>query len=310
METCPVCRKRLALRRRAGDKKIEIRCELCGNVLLSSTDDSNLIKAAQAADPRLAAWIRAQNFSGNDPAEIVDLKVLLDNLPLYKVMEKQIVLLRVIEKKTLRPGFEVKISNYNDYPLAWADNSEELYYHLVCLEQRNLITLVKSDKEEADLVVVITGDGWEKLDQYSSKPAFPDQVFVAMSFKKTFNKIWEKGIEPAINRAGYKALRVDKEPHLDRIDAKIISDIKDSLFVVADVTGQKQGVYFEAGFAIGLGRRVIWSVREDELKRVHFDTRQYNHIIWKTPVDLCDQLYYRICAVIGKGKAVKTGPEA
>lgn len=61
--------------------------------------------------------------------------------------------------------------------------------------------------------------------------------------------------------------RVDKEPHIDRIDAKIIADIKDSLFLVADVTRQKQGVYFEAGFALGLKLPVISSVREDDLKK-------------------------------------------
>ena len=40
------------------------------------------------------------------------------------------------------------------------------------------------------------------------------------------------------------------------------------------------------------------------LKNVHFDTNQYNLIIWKTPDDLEDQLYDFICAIIGKGKEV------
>jgi hypothetical protein len=43
-----------------------------------------------------------------------------------------------------------------------------------------------------------------------------------------------------------------------------------------------------------LERPVIWSCREDDLASVHFDTRQYNHIVWKEPVDLRTQLTDRI----------------
>ena len=121
-----------------------------------------------------------------------------------------------------------------------------------------------------------------------------------MSFDKSLDALWENGIKIAVERAGYKPHRVDKEPHLDRIDAKIIADIKDSAFMIADVTQQKQGVYFEAGYALGLKRPIIWCVREDDLDNVHFDTRQYNHVVWKTAEDLQEQLYNLICAVLGK----------
>lgn len=70
--------------------------------------------------------------------------------------------------------------------------------------------------------------------------------------------------------------------------------------MIADVTEQKQGVYFEAGYALGLGIPVIWSCRKDDLKNVHFDTRQYNHILWESEEDYAEKLYNFICAIIGK----------
>ena len=79
-----------------------------------------------------------------------------------------------------------------------------------------------------------------------------------------------------------------------------MTEIKNSRFVVADVTDQRPGVYFEAGYAMGLGLPVIWSVREDDLQKVHFDTRQYNHIVWRAAVDFVQQLYNRVSAVIGR----------
>ena len=150
--------------------------------------------------------------------------------------------------------------------------------------------------------VIIPPQGWDYLDKYCLEPAFMDQVFVAMSFSKELVPIWEKGIEPAVKKAGYKPYRVDKKPYLGRIDAKIMTEIRNSRFLIADVTEQKQGVYFEAGFAKGLGRPVIWTVRKDDLKNVHFNTRQYNHIVWENLEELKERLYYLICDTVGKNK--------
>ena len=60
---------------------------------------------------------------------------------------------------------------------------------------------------------------------------------------------------------------------------------------------------YMAGFAKGLGHEVLWSVREDHLADVHFDTRQYNFIRWQTN-DLpgfAKALRNRIEATVGKG---------
>jgi hypothetical protein len=39
-------------------------------------------------------------------------------------------------------------------------------------------------------------------------------------------------------------------------------------------------------------------VREDHLSSVHFDTRQYSHIVWKDEDDLYSKLFNRIRATI------------
>jgi hypothetical protein len=73
--------------------------------------------------------------------------------------------------------------------------------------------------------------------------------------------------------------------------------------VVADFTGQRGGVYFEAGLAFGLSKQVIWTVRKDEVSKLHFDTRQFNHIVW-SPNELPQfrvALRNRIEATLGKG---------
>ena len=80
-----------------------------------------------------------------------------------------------------------------------------------------------------------------------------------------------------------------------------IAEIRRSRFVVADYTGHRGGVYFEAGFALGLGLTVIPTCRNDEISELHFDIKHLNTLGWQTPAELADKLNKRIRAVIGAG---------
>jgi nucleoside 2-deoxyribosyltransferase len=91
---------------------------------------------------------------------------------------------------------------------------------------------------------------------------------------------------------------VDRKEHNEDINDFMIAEIRKSKFMVADFTDHKHGVYFEAGMMMGLGRPVIFTCREDQLGKAHFDTRQYSHIIWNTPEELREKLKRRIQATI------------
>ena len=84
-----------------------------------------------------------------------------------------------------------------------------------------------------------------------------------------FNDVYEKAIEPGVRDAGYEALRIDRKEHNNKIDDEIIAEIRRSRFVIADFThgdqGVRGGVYYEAGFARGLGLEVISTCRQDLL---------------------------------------------
>ncbi len=131
------------------------------------------------------------------------------------------------------------------------------------------------------------------------------QGFAAMWFDDEMNAAYDNGIEPAIRDAGYKPVRIDRKPDVNKIDDEIIAEIRRSRFLVADFThgteGARGGVYFEAGFAFGLGIPVIYTCRDDAIGEVHFDTRQYHHTMWSRPEDLRRNLKNRILALIGEG---------
>jgi nucleoside 2-deoxyribosyltransferase len=124
------------------------------------------------------------------------------------------------------------------------------------------------------------------------------QVFVAMSFDSSLDGAWADGLKLGIEDCGYEALRVDRKQHNEKICDVIIAEIRKSKFLVADFTLHRNGVYFESGMMMGLGRPVIFTCRKDDLGNAHFDTRQYNHIEWETPAELREKLKSRIQATI------------
>ena len=138
-------------------------------------------------------------------------------------------------------------------------------------------------------------------EEMASSRTTSSQAFVAMWFAPEMTQVFEHGFEPAIRGAGYEAIRIDRMEHDGKIDDRIIAEIRRSSFVVADFTGHRGGVYYEAGFAHGLGRRVIFTCREDHLKELHFDIRQYNTLIWTEPATLVKPLQNRILAIFGAG---------
>jgi nucleoside 2-deoxyribosyltransferase len=153
-----------------------------------------------------------------------------------------------------------------------------------------------------------TARGWLRIEELVTRLPDTSQAFVAMWFNPATELAYKEGIEPAIAQLGYRAVRIDRKEHVNKIDDEIIAEIRRSKFLVADFTCEKEkvrgGVYFEAGFAMALQMPVIWTCSKDSLADVHFDTRQYNHIIWETPEKLREALMARIGAVIGGGPLI------
>jgi nucleoside 2-deoxyribosyltransferase len=116
-----------------------------------------------------------------------------------------------------------------------------------------------------------------------------------MAFADELVPAFDDGIEPGVVQdCGLRIVRLDRVEHNELVNDLMLAEIRRCQFLVADVTLHRTGVYFEAGFALGLGRTVIWCCRNGSKLEEHFDTRQYPHIIWTTPQELRQRLRDRI----------------
>jgi len=202
-----------------------------------------------------------------------------------------------LARKSRHPGDPVFVSAEHDWPLLFAEHPETLRFMLNHMVQSGFLDQV-TGFDQGGGSYRLTVRGWERIEQLRQVRAESRQAFVAMWFDPGLNEAWEKGLKPAIEDAGYSPVRVDLAQFNEKIDDYIVAQIRRSRFLVVEVTGHRQAVYFEAGFAMGLGLPVIFTCRKDHLQKCNFDTRQYNHIVWESPEDLREKLKNRIDATI------------
>jgi hypothetical protein len=318
---CPICTLDCQLDIKGQDA--DVTCSRCGKFIAGAgldlrtrsftsvpkflvdkgADPRDTTKVGELLAPYLSIYIREQTATGFRPVEIDigsarKLEEQAETYAYTPIGAKPGKLLRLLEKRSL-PGQQICLDLELDYPAAHALNAAEARFYLQALQKDELIeyqNTPEAGQTKLTTFVTITLAGWLKLGATGSASR---TAFVAMHFDANLDSAFSEGIEPAIREAGYEPRRVDMIAHNEKICDRIVVEIRRSRFLVADVTDQRQGVYFEAGFAIALGLPVIWSCREDDLKNVHFDTRQYNHIVWKEPADLRRQLHDRIMATIG-----------
>jgi nucleoside 2-deoxyribosyltransferase len=121
------------------------------------------------------------------------------------------------------------------------------------------------------------------------------RCFVASAFgRDDVDAIFDHVIKPLLRKGLHIIpLRVDRVEHNDDIDDKIFELLDQADFCIADLTYARPSVYYEAGYAFGKGKPVIYIARKDHLKavdsdphglfRIHFDLQMKNVIPWSEP---------------------------
>ena len=262
---------------------------------------------------RLTSWLVEQRRLGAECPE-VKTKAVDDakRRPPLSVHERADRLLKCVslELEDVADTFVHGELEYDGLPcrMAWTESLrlEEVTYLVAYLESSAWIEHAHRGTSVSS-IYRITVEGYARLAELDRTATDSSKAFVAMWFDESMDEVWEKAIEPGIEDAGYEAVRIDRKEHLDKIDDEIIAELRRARFIVADFThgddGPRGGVYYEAGFAYGLKLPFIFSCRKDSIGKVHFDTRQYPHILWEAGKldEFRRRLARRISATIGDG---------
>jgi hypothetical protein len=302
MENCPLCDTLGVRLPQPTSRMAELNCVACGPFRMTFPSPLSSIRSSWSKTQRLrvALWVLEQNRIGAPPTVTSEVMADVASLPAPTMSTRL--------DSYLRTAAELADFEVGKYFEAYAPRMQVACF---CSSENELGSIVAYWQRQGAISsstglmghCYLTADGFLTYEERHRAAGKSSQAFVAMWFDPTVQSAFEKGIAAAVRSAGYEPLRVDQIHHEGRIDDRIIAEIRRSKFVVADFTGHRGGVYYEAGFAHGLGLPVIFCCRQDALNDLHFDVRQYNTIDWKDPDDLRVRLHNRLLALFGAGPA-------
>ena len=318
---CPVCQRQDAFIETPTVlvPRLQVNCPRCGHY--TTTPEARDLLASGSVNgtqrANLSGFLRELDSFGFTSQEV---RRLL-NLRTPSVAEKGDKLLNLLASREPTPGRRITLQCDDPANLArtWTWDLNELSYlarDVLASGLSHLNVTGSPFLSNNAMEVQIAPAGWARLSELRDRPTTSRIGFVAMWFDSGMHGVRDNGIIPAIRDAGYEPKLINQHDHVNRIDDEIISLIRQSKFIVADFTGSRGGVYFEAGFALGLGLPVIWTCTQDQLeetdnqKKLHFDVNHFNFLPWTNDAgghaELKDKLQRRIEAVVGVGP----GPSA
>lgn len=315
---CPIWGTRADHFARDGDR-LRVESPRAGGKYVVSGTAQELLKAADDQQrARLTTWLVKQRALGDEwPWVASSTLAEVKNGSGSTVADRADGVLRFLASRTELLGARVRFRLE-----AWPQEHDDLtvvYFgllaHSECVGENDLDFLLDYLKgrgfirrdgiNNAEQACTLTVAGYSRMAELEGVQSSSKRAFVAMWFDDSMDEAWQQGFRVAIQDAGYEPVRIDQMEHVNKVDDEIVAEIRRSRFLVADFThgdeGARGGVYYEAGFAHGLNIPVIFCCRKAEFEQVHFDTRQYNHIVWETPTELRQRLLARISAVIGDG---------
>ena len=201
---------------------------------------------------------------------------------LPSVFEQADTLLSYIADQVVDPGFPANVLALPASGIIGARSKAGFLYCLNALEINGFIQM-PSRVMGYDRAATITFDGWEHYDALKRGAVSGNMAFMAMEFgDPQLDAILKEHFRPAVEATGFQLFKLDDRPQAGLIDDRLRLEIKTSRFLISDLTHDNEGAYWEAGYAEGLGKPVIYTCEASkfEEKKTHFDTNHHLTITW------------------------------
>ena len=287
MNECPICNTpNQQIESDNAHHSFYVDCIVCGNyniseLALSMIDDAvggddHKRRILSYAIRQLQEYTECPKISSNHFEEL-----LKTELPTIDEQKQNLMLL--IRENVNEPGELYPIDSREHIARVGAVTAsalEQLINHLLRegMIEGNLSRSVGSNVHGR---FNLTVEGWQECESIISGISKLKRAFMAMDFKNPdVDKVYTEVYKPLCEELGYYLSTVSNRAGI--IDLNIRNDIEGSKFIIADLTDDNYGAYWESGFAEGKGIPVIYccELTKFEEKSTHFDTEHLLTARW------------------------------
>jgi hypothetical protein len=296
-EQCQICKSPVKQINHASSREYSTECVRCGIFKYSLEVHQLVDKFEQSKKMALSHWIRTQNEKGhipdfNKPIYTVEFFESLklpnpakqaDNLILYLGNHTESLSANLFfetESKKLKLCAIIGSSTFFDlhYLIKYLINETQFINHYG-------ISFDSINDFDYKYRIGLTFQGWWEYEELQKEKSYSKQVFMAMKFgNKDLTDVFENFLVKKFKEdLGLDLVRLIDKPKDGIIDNHLRVEIKKSCLLISDLTDDNYGAYWEAGYAEGLGKSVIYFCNETKFNKesTHFDTSHLQTILWK-----------------------------
>lgn len=265
--------------------QFRVNCDVCGTYDLSQVVLQD-VRQRFADSPELAPLISyaIRKMQKEDSIPLIRaalFKKLTETTlpPLQEQAENLITWLG--DKTTSSPGSPVDVMFEEVTPIIGSPDKQTARFVIKSMQEKGY--LADSGHTVAFAPTNLTFDGWKYYEELKHTASESYLAFMAMPFRnEALDKVYKECFKPAVAKTGFELRRVDENAPAGLIDNRIRVEIRKAQFLIAELTNDNSGAYWEAGFAEGLGRPVIYTCEKTffEKNETHFDTNHCHTIVW------------------------------
>jgi hypothetical protein len=310
--TCPVCLSLHGAAVRIGQSAggYAVDCQICGQFEVHreayadflDPDQPGSRKMSPLYRSRLAHRVRtsARLGLGNKPNIDSDSleRFIADGAPGPTPLEQARNIIRIVGDYVTATGEPLSNLPPSFFAEVGAPNPSAAAHLLQQLHSQGTVTgtpIASANGGPLLMWVDLSLTGWARYEEEQKGHASGSYGFIAMPFNQpALDTLLREVMKPATARLGFQLVDMRDTKEAGVIDNLIRMRIRDAAFVLADLTHANNGAYWEAGFAEGLGKPVIYlcEAAQFEQTKTHFDTNHCTTVMWDAakPSDFADEL--------------------
>lgn len=312
-DSCPVCLNAFGGQARVSQSSIGwdliTECDICGRFTLSLEAFDDYLDPATPGPTRMTKLFRARlshrirtsadnspKIPANITADSIE-RFLKDGAPGPTPAEQANNIIRFIGDHVSNTGESLEDFPTHFYSSVGSPNPS-FAANLVCeLHDRGLVTgsPIIGMNGSAFINAGLTLTGWQQYEAEKRGRLSGNYGFIALKFNDdTLDSFVTIAVKPAVETVGFRLVDMRDVKEAGVIDNLMRMRIRDAAFVLADLTHANNGAYWEAGFAEGLGKPVVYLCEKSKFdqERPHFDTNHCTTILWDSsdPVSFQEDL--------------------
>ncbi len=287
---CPICRSQLKEKQESpqGKDATFYSCPLCGNFLLSGSlvaTVPHLIEKNKDANIKLSHALRSMQKTDNNVELYTNTAKEIIKNPLPSPKEQADLFIRWLAENTEGPGETIWVEPSTHKSIIGAKSSDGFSLIIEHLFNSGLVIgdIAETFGNQGSADVTLSFDGWDYYEKLLQGRTNYRKAFMAMKFgDPTLEKVLNEIFKPCIKQAGFDLFKQDDVLIAGLIDDRMRVEIQSSDFLIADLTHDNHGAYWEAGYAEGLGKPVIYTCEKEKfnIQKTHFDTNHHLTIVW------------------------------